>query len=88
MCVGGEISIISEQDPKQREVNGVIKEYKKKQGCYKPPQLPKRTDSIAKNIDKYFNTDLLKKGEEEDKQDLGMYCGGQTMVAIKEKPLF
>ena len=43
----------------------IIKRYKT------PPPLPKRTDSIARNIDKYFNTDLLKSGEAgEEKQDL------------------
>ena len=61
------INWISEADtnPKEKELKDIIKRYKT------PPPLPKRTDSIARNIDKYFNTDLLKSGEAgEEKQDL------------------
>ena len=35
-----------------------------------PPPLPKREDSIARNIEKYFNTDLIKRGEEEDEENM------------------
>ena len=55
----------ADNDPKEKELKDIIKRYKT------PPPLPKRTDSIARNIDKYFNTDLLKSGEAgEEKQDL------------------
>ena len=55
----------ADKDPKEKELKDIIKRYKT------PPPLPKRTDSIARNIDKYFNTDLLKSGEAgEEKKDL------------------
>ena len=43
-----------------------------------PPPVPKRNDSIACNIEKYFNTDLIKKGEEDD---------GDNMELIEERIL-
>ena len=53
---------------------GVIKEYKNQKGCYTPPSLPKRTDSIARNIDKYFNSTLIDScKEEKEKNDLGIF---------------
>ena len=52
------------KDPKLAEVKKVIKIYKT------PPPVPKRGDSIACNIEKYFNTDLIKKGEQDDEENM------------------
>ena len=54
----------ADPDPKQAEVRRIIDSYKT------PPPLPKRGDSIARNIEKYFNTDLIKKGEEDDEENM------------------
>ena len=53
-----------DKDPKLAEVKKVIKIYKT------PPPVPKRADSIACNIEKYFNTDLIKKGEQDDEENM------------------
>ena len=62
----------ADPDPKLAEVRKVIEIYKT------PPPVPKRNDSIACNIEKYFNTDLIKKGEEDD---------GDNMELIEERIL-
>ena len=62
----------ADPDPKLSKVREVIEIYKT------PPVVPKRNDSIACNIEKYFNTELIKKGEEDD---------GDNMELIEERIL-
>merc|ERR1712130_491673 len=47
-------------DPRRKEVRRIINIYKT------PPPIPKRVDSVAKNIDQYFRQDLVKQAEKDD----------------------
>jgi len=51
--------ILDEQDkdPKLKEMKKVVKIYTT------PPPIPKRVDSVAKNIDQYFKQDLVQQAD-------------------------
>lgn len=47
-------------DPRRKEVRKVIEIYNN------PPPIPKRVDSIARNIDQYFTKELVRQANKED----------------------
>ena len=48
-----------------------------------PPPIPKRVDSVAKNIDQYFRQDLVKQAEKEDiVQDIEPGLPNETTIMV------
>jgi hypothetical protein len=50
----------NDKDPRRAEIRKIVNQYQK------PPPIPKRQDSVAKNIDKYFKLDLIKQADKDD----------------------